>query len=181
MRRCPTTVVTAFPADGTSSPSTSLSAIAVYSSRTSNVCARRYENYTANALAASMPRSCYQTICTLYRHCHPMTPNDSGRWRAIKIAFAKALPKTERRTTVRARKGERGLCRRRFWEHSIGDDRDDAAHIDYVHINPVKHGLVARVWDWPYSSFHRFVMRGVYPGDRAGEDAPDLPEGKPDN
>ena len=34
-------------------------------------------------------------------------------------------------------------------------------HVDYIHFNPVKHGYVARVADWPYSSFHRYVQRGV--------------------
>jgi len=102
----------------------------------------------------------------------------SGRWRAIKIAFAKTLPKTERLSAVRVKKGERGLWQRRFWEHTVRDDRDYAAHIDYVHINPVKHGLVARVRDWPYSSFHWFVMRGLYPGDWAGGDALELPAGE---
>jgi len=40
-------------------------------------------------------------------------------------------------------------------------------HIDYVHINPVKHGLVERVMEWPYSSFHRCVLRGELPADWA--------------
>jgi putative transposase len=62
----------------------------------------------------------------------------SGRWRAIKIAFAKALPKTERLSPARMAKGERGIWRRRFWEHTIRNDEDYAAHVDYVHINPVK-------------------------------------------
>lgn len=93
----------------------------------------------------------------------------SSRWRAIKIAFAKALPKTERVSAVRERKGERGIWQRRFWEHTIRDDKDYAAHVDYVHINPFKHGLVAHVKDWPYSSFHRFVAVGIYPLDWACE------------
>ncbi|WP_370686927.1 transposase [Neisseria sp. Dent CA1/247] len=42
------------------------------------------------------------------------------------------------------------------------------AHIDYIHFNPVKHGYVGRVSDWPYSSFHRYVQRGVLPMDWAG-------------
>ena len=68
----------------------------------------------------------------------------SGRWKAIKIAFVKAMPKTEYLSAVRAANGERGVWQRRFWEHTIGDERDYAAHVDYVHINPVKHGLVNR-------------------------------------
>jgi hypothetical protein len=58
-------------------------------------------------------------------------------------------------------KGERGIWPRRFWEHVIRDELDYERHIDYIHYNPVKHGHVAKVVDWPYSSFHRFV-RAVF-------------------
>ena len=91
----------------------------------------------------------------------------SGRWRSIKIAFAKGLPNTERRSAVRLAKGERGIWQRRFWERTIRDDADYAAHIDYVHVNPLKHALVERVAEWPYSTFHRAVARGVYDADWA--------------
>lgn len=108
-----------------------------------------------------------------HMHCVWTLPHDdndySSRWKAIKIAFAKSLPKTERMSAVRVRKGERGIWQRRFWEHTIRDDRDYQAHVDYVHINPVKHGLVRAVRDWPYSSFHRFVEAGIYPVDWATE------------
>jgi putative transposase len=104
----------------------------------------------------------------------------SGRWKAIKIAFAKRIPKTECLSAVRTRKGERGVWQRRFWEHTIRDDRDYAAHMDYVHINPVKHGLVARVSDWPYSSFHRLVRQGVYAADWAGGVEPHFSFGERD-
>ncbi len=93
----------------------------------------------------------------------------SGRWRLIKIAFAKGLPKTERRSAIRLAKGERGIWQRRFWEHTIRDDADYVAHVDYVNINPLKHGLVERVADWRDSSFHRDVARGLYPVDWAME------------
>ena len=101
----------------------------------------------------------------------------SGRWRSIKIAFAKGLPKTERRSAVRLNKGERGIWQRRFWEHTIRDDADYAAHVDYVHVNPLKHGLVERLADWPYSSFHRAVARGVYHQDWAAAPA-EFPAGE---
>ena len=107
-----------------------------------------------------------------HTHCiwtlPPGDDNYSARWKAIKIAFAKALPKTERLSAVRERKGERGIWQRRFWEHTIRDDSDYAAHVDYVHINPFKHGLVEQVCDWPYSSFHRFVAAEIYPHDWVG-------------
>jgi putative transposase len=102
----------------------------------------------------------------------------SGRWKAIKIAFAKTLPQTEYLSPVRAAKGERGIWQRRFWEHTIRDEQDYASHMDYVHINPVKHGLVACVRDWPHSSFHRCVAQDVYPPDWAGPDVRDLPAGE---
>lgn len=92
----------------------------------------------------------------------------SGRWREIKKAFVKALPETEWRSAVRMEKGERGIWQRRFWEHTIRDEADYAAHVDYVHINPVKHGWVQQVADWPHSTFHRAVEEGVYPKDWAG-------------
>ncbi len=66
---------------------------------------------------------------------------------------------------VRIAKGERGIWQRRYWEHTIRDELDYARHVDYVHFNPVKHGFVARVSDWPYSSFSRFVDAGVHPID----------------
>ena len=53
----------------------------------------------------------------------------------------------------------------RFWEHTLRDERDVQAHIDYVHFNPVKHGWVTRVADWPHSSFHRYVRAGILPPD----------------
>ncbi len=88
-----------------------------------------------------------------------------GRWRLIKSGFSKGLPRTERRSAVRQRRGERGIWQRRYWEHLIRDDADYRAHMDYVHINPLKHGLVERVADWPYSTFQRLVAEGVYPAD----------------
>ena len=66
------------------------------------------------------------------------------------------------------RKGEYSLWQRRFWEHTIRDEEDFARHVDYVHFNPVKHGLVGPVCDWPYSSFHRYVRSGLLPEDWAG-------------
>ena len=87
----------------------------------------------------------------------------------IKSAFSRSLATGERVSASRAAKGERGIWQRRYWEHTIRDDNDFARHADYIHINPVKHRLVARVRDWPYSSFHRMVKLGVYPEDWAGD------------
>jgi putative transposase len=85
----------------------------------------------------------------------------SNKWKSIKTRFSQTLPRTERRSAVRVRKGERGIWQRRFWEHVIRDERD-ATHFDYIHFNPVKHGWADKVVDWPFSSFHRYLRSGIY-------------------
>ncbi|EIW9478113.1 MULTISPECIES: REP-associated tyrosine transposase [Klebsiella] len=79
----------------------------------------------------------------------------SGRWREIKKSFTRALAQSQ-------------IWQPRFWEHAIRNDEDYRRHMDYVYINPVKHRLVGRVSDWPYSTFHRDVRQGLYPEDWAG-------------
>lgn len=98
----------------------------------------------------------------------------SSRWQAIKKAFSKAVPKIEYRSPVRIERHERGIWQRRFWEHTIADETDYTAHMDYIHYNPVKHGWVRTVKEWPFSSFHRLVERRVYPADWAGSDWADF-------
>jgi putative transposase len=93
----------------------------------------------------------------------------SIRWRLIKTRFAKAPPNSERLSPVRVARNERGIWQRRFWEHLIRDEADYARHVEYCYINPVKHHLVARVRDWPHSSFHRDARTGIVPLDWAGE------------
>ncbi len=90
------------------------------------------------------------------------------RIRLIKSNFSKAIPKAEYISDVRKRRNERGIWQRRYWEHLIRDEADFKAHIDYVHINPVKHGLVKQVKDWPHSTFHHLVKQGIYPEDWGG-------------
>jgi putative transposase len=91
------------------------------------------------------------------------------RWRLIKSTFSRGFATGEPVSASRAAKRERGIWQRRYWEHTIRDESDFGRHIDYVHINPVKHGLVTRVSDWPHSSFHRMVKLGIYPEDWAGD------------
>ncbi|HWF93658.1 MAG TPA: transposase [Xanthobacteraceae bacterium] len=91
------------------------------------------------------------------------------RWRLIKAGFSRALPRGERVSISRAGKGERGIWQRRYWEHTLRDERDFERHVDYIHFNPVKHGHANRVSDWPYSTFHRMVKLGIYPEDWAGD------------
>jgi putative transposase len=93
----------------------------------------------------------------------------ASRWRLIKAWFSRHVVASEEVSRSRTIRGERGIWQRRFWEHTIRDERDYERHVDYIHFNPVKHGHVARVSDWPYSSFHRFVGRGIYPVHWAGD------------
>jgi putative transposase len=112
-------------------------------------------------------------------HLHAIwtLPSDDSdfplRWRLIKTWFSRNLPPGEHRRASRVDKGERAIWQRRYWEHLIRDETDFARHVDYIHWNPVKHGHVARVKDWPYSTFHRFARDGVLAKDWGwdGDDA----------
>lgn len=91
------------------------------------------------------------------------------RWGAIKSRFSRSIPTTEFVNTSRQSRRERGIWQRRYWEHTIRDERDLANHIDYIHINPVKHGYVTHAADWPHSSTHRFIADGIVNRDWAAE------------
>ena len=90
----------------------------------------------------------------------------------------RAIEATESRSAARARGGERGIWQRRVWEHTIRDQTDFQRHLDYLHYNPVKHGHVRCVADWPHSTFHRLVREGVYPQDWGGEGTVDVDAGE---
>lgn len=79
------------------------------------------------------------------------------RWRLIKAAFSRRLPKTEETTANRYNRGERNIWQRRYWEHTLRDASDFRQHVEYIHHNPVKHGYTQHPSDWPYSSYHRRV------------------------
>jgi putative transposase len=102
----------------------------------------------------------------------------STRWGLIKGNFSRSIEKGERISHSRAKRGERGLWQRRFWEHLIRDEDDFRRHSDYIHWNPVKHGWAKNVVDWPHSSFHAYVKRGVYEADWGGMAVPDLDAGE---
>ncbi len=89
------------------------------------------------------------------------------RWRHVKTTFSRMMPPGEPRSALRGAKAERGIWQRRYWEHLIRDETDLRAHVDYIHINPVKHGHVTDARDWPHSSFHRYVERGMIAQDWA--------------
>jgi putative transposase len=92
-----------------------------------------------------------------------------ARWGLIKAGFSRRLNATEHVRLSRKTKRERGIWQRRYWEHQIRDDADLARHIDYIHYNPVKHGLVERPVDWPHSTLHAYIKRGIVSADW-GED-----------
>jgi len=98
------------------------------------------------------------------------------RWRLIKATFSRALPSGEYISASRAERAERGIWQRRYWEHTIRNETDFARHVDYIHFNPVQHGHVTRVRDWPYSSFHRMMRLGILADDWGGDFA--LPNGE---
>ncbi len=93
--------------------------------------------------------------------------NYSLRWRQIKTYFLKALVK-EGECITKNQRNEYNLWQKRFWEHRIRDEQDLITHVDYIHYNPVKHGWVNQVQDWPYSSFHRYVDKGLLQKDWGG-------------
>jgi putative transposase len=93
----------------------------------------------------------------------------SRRWSLIKHDFSRALPENPQRSRSKIARREKGIWQRRYWEHAIRDDADLSRHIDYIHFNPVKHRLVTRACDWPYSSFHRYVAQGFLPADWGGD------------
>ena len=92
-------------------------------------------------------------------HCIWTLPDGDAdfmtRWRLIKTWFSK-------------HSAFKNIWQHRYWEHLLRDERDFEHHVDYIHFNPVRHGLVNRVVEWPYSSFHQYVARGMYPVDWGG-------------
>jgi len=90
----------------------------------------------------------------------------SKRWSAIKSQFTRTWLRrggAERSVTASYdRQGRRGVWQPRFIEHTIRDEDDLINHVEYIHFNPVKHGLVQCPCDWRWSSFGRYVKNGVY-------------------
>ena len=118
-------------------------------------------------------------IVVLPDHLHAiwtLRPGDADyatRWRLIKTVFSRGLERLEERSESRRLKRERGIWQRRYWEHTLRDEDDVGRHFDYIHFNPVKHGHVESAIDWPYSSFRRFVRRGLYSADWGGVIGPE--------
>jgi len=74
-------------------------------------------------------------------------------------------------TNAQRRRREAPIWQRKYWEHRVRDEHDMERHVDYIHYNPVKHGLASTAAAWPYSSFNRFVANGIYPADWGGSDS----------
>jgi putative transposase len=119
-------------------------------------------------------------IVLLPDHLHSIWTLPTGdtryptRWKRIKEEFTRrylgAGGKEIPPSISRLRHGERGIWQRRYWEHTVRDEEDLKRCVDYVHWNPKKHGYVANVCDWRWSSFHRFVAMGEYGLDWGAED-----------
>ncbi len=86
----------------------------------------------------------------------------------IKATFSKNINECEllnikeNLTSSKIKKREKGVWQRRFIEHTIRDEKDLCNHLDYIHYNPIKHGLVKNVNDWEHSSFKKFVRTKWY-------------------
>lgn len=93
-----------------------------------------------------------------HRHCLWRLPEGDADY-SLRWAKIKRLTRHHLGVSVGGK-----LWQPRYWEHRIRDESDFARHFDYIHWNPVKHGLVRCTADWPYSTFHRFVAAGMYPG-----------------
>ena len=140
------------------------------------------------ALAAEQARAPFTlfAVVLLPDHLHAVwflpegDADYSTRWAKIKEHFTRGYLAAGGREGVmtpnRWRHRERAVWQHRFWEHTIIDEDDLERCVNYVHWNPVKHGLVSRVKDYPWSSFHRFVASGDYPADWGGAVVcPDVP------
>jgi putative transposase len=109
-------------------------------------------------------------------HLHAVLALPSGDadysrlWQEIKKGFTRRMLRSGIEIP-RRNNGEFRLWQRRFWEHTIRDDRDLEAHVAYVHFNSVKHGYARRVRDWPHSTFHRYVRMGLLPEDWADRES----------
>jgi putative transposase len=150
---------------------------------------------TTEAVRTALREAIQQTRITLpfqiegwvllpdHLHCIWTSPkggaNFSARWAIIKRRVSEhcaAKINTAQSGSGRKR-NERTFWQRRFWEHQIRDDADLVKHLGYIHWNPVKHGLVKTVKDWPYSSFHKYVARGTFPSDWGGSEIAEAENG----
>lgn len=103
-------------------------------------------------------------------HCIWTLPNNdkdfSLRWAMIKNSVSQqckyTLYNNALLTPSKIERNESTIWQRRFWEHTIKDESDYQKHLDYIYWNPVRHGHVSSVNEWPFSTFHRDVQAGLY-------------------
>ena len=126
------------------------------------------------AIGKTQTRHPYETVafCLLPDHLHCVwklpegDANFSIRWSSIKGWFSREYQRLVghqgKVPCSRKRKEEACIWQRRFWEHQIRNHEDLQRHVDYIHYNPVRHGWVQRVEDWPWSTYHRYVREGFY-------------------
>jgi putative transposase len=144
--------------------------------RSSDLLIREVDRFRDSYRSGQQKRA-FETIaiCILPDHLHAVwaLPADDSdfatRWNLIKSGFSRGLSSAASRSASKAARREKGIWQRRYWEHLIRNDEDLARHVDYIHYNPVKYGLVSRVSDWPHSSFHQHVKRGLLPLDWGGD------------
>jgi putative transposase len=116
----------------------------------------------------------FETIafCLLPEHLHciwklPEDDDDfSVRWSIIKrdftINYLKRSSDELIQSDSRLKHRHRGIWQKRFWEHQICNEQDLQNHVNYIHYNPVKHGLIKDIDDWPWSTYHKYVESGYY-------------------
>ncbi len=143
-----------------------------------------FSNMIARSLLGNVLRDCQQkwpfeinAIVLLPDHLHAIWSLPQGdidfskRWSWVKKYFTQYWLETgaveAKISTARRSEKRRGIWQPRFWEHAILDENDFERHFDYIHYNPVKHGYVNCPHEWKYSSFHRWVKKGVYSRDWA--------------
>ena len=121
----------------------------------------RLLNFSINKVKKKYPFA-LNAMVILPDHLHclwrlPENDNDfSTRWRLIKRYFSMEID-----TTINHR-NEKNIWQKRFWEHRIRSQEDWNKHLDYIHYNPVKHGLVQSPNEWQHSSFHYWAAKGFY-------------------
>ena len=133
--------------------------------------ARKHLRHAFEKVRSKRP---FETIalCLLPEHLHCIwkLPEDDAefsiRWSLIKRDFTTNYLKEGgpefTQSNSRSKHRHRGVWQKRFWEHQIRDERDLQTHIDYIHYNPIKHGLVKALDDWPWSTYHKYVESGRY-------------------
>ncbi len=115
-----------------------------------------------------------EAICILPNHIHciwTLPEDDSNyslRWRLLKTKFSSHFQAEKHLSSSKQRRKEKGIWQRRFYEHTIRDDKDFENCVNYIHYNPVKHGWVENVKDWQFSTFHQYVKNQIYPENWGG-------------